>query len=195
MLPEGKLSSIPVPAAILGGRARNISPALDYEDGPIAISDTSEGLFYQTWTGWIGEGGVYLEAPSVEAFLAYSASGVHEMSFTFDQNGRYAIALMQNNQCRIYWWDPVEGGYYNTYIGPGIVSPKIILDDKRSNQHPVSDMVMGYIRQNNLCYRLQRDRFTVEYVLAAELAPVNTPVRLNKIGKNRGLRLQFIVGN
>ena len=47
MLPEGRLSTRILSAPILGGRALNSGPNIDNEDGPIALNDPSEGLFYQ----------------------------------------------------------------------------------------------------------------------------------------------------
>ena len=112
------------------------------------------------------------------------------MSFTFDQNGRPSICFTQYGQTKIYWFDSSLGGVTTTTIGAGIGSPKVILDDKRQTQTGSSDIIMGYIKNMQLCYRQQRDRFLIEYVLATNVAG-----RLQKIGMGNNLRLQFVVGN
>lgn len=187
-----RLSSRSVPAPILGGRAMSISIKEDFEDGPIDISDSSSGLFYQVWNGIASDQGVRLikYAGNDEGYDVLSQLNITEMSFTFDQNGRPTIAYIQYGIAKIWWYDSTVGGMSTTVIGSGIGSPKIFLDDKRQTQTAISDMIVGYIKQKQLCYRLQRDRFLIEYVLAT-----NVSGRLHKIGMGNNLRLQFVISN
>lgn len=190
MLPEGKLSSRPVVAPIIGGRANSITLKQDFEDGPIELNDPSAGLYYQIWQALAHDGGVRLYDAQEVGTDVLTALNITEMSFTFDQNGRPSICFTQYGQTKIYWFDSSLGGVTTTTIGAGIGSPKVILDDKRSTQSGSSDIIMGYIKNMQLCYRQQRDRFTIEYVLATNVAG-----RLQKIGMGNNLRLQFVVGN
>jgi hypothetical protein len=76
-----------------------------------------------------------------------------------------------------------------TEIGEGVVTPRITYDDKRqlgSGGYSVSDLVLAYVLDDNLYIRLQRDRFSIAYLLAEEVTP------LIKIGFTRALRLQFM---
>lgn len=190
MLPEGRLSIVNVPAPILGGRAGSISLKQDFEDGPIALNDPSEGLFYQIWQGIASDTGVKLWDADENGTDVLSALNITEMSFTFDQNGRPSICFTQYGQTKIYWFDSSLGTVTTTTIGAGIGSPKLILDDKRQTQIGSSDIIMGYIKNEQLCYRQQRDRFLIEYILATGVVG-----RLIKIGMGNNLRLQFVVGN
>lgn len=191
MLPEGKLSSQSVAAqSILGGRSLTVSLKQDFEDGPIELNDPSAGLYYQIWQALSHDGGVRLYDADEVATEILTALNITEMSFTFDQNGRPAICFTQYGQTKIYWFDSALGGVTTTTIGAGIGSPKLILDDKRQTQTGPSDIIMGYIKNRQLCYRQQRDRFTIEYVLATNVAG-----RLQKIGMGNNLRLQFVVAN
>lgn len=190
MLPEGRLSTAKVPAPILGGRALKSSPKIDYEDGPIALNDPSEGLFYQIWTGQIYGEGVFLFSDLVERQDILSALNITEMSFTFDQNGRPTVAYVQYGIAKIWWYDSTIESHTTTEIGSGVLSPKVILDDKRQTQTNSSDIILGYIKNENLYYRQQRDRFGTEYLLAT-----NVVGRLQKIGMGNNLRLQFVVSN
>lgn len=191
MLPEGRLSTWNAPArSILGGRSLEASLKIDHEDGPVALNDPSEGLFYQIWTGQVYDGGVFLFADLVERQDILEALNITEMSFTFDQNGRPTVVYIQYGLAKIWWYDSTIAGHATTNIGSGIISPKVILDDKRQTQTDSSDIILGYIRNENLYYRQQRDRFGVEYLLKA-----NVVGRLQKLGMGNNLRLQFIVGN
>ena len=191
MLPEGRLSSQNVPAlSILGGRSLTGSLKQDFEDGPIELNDPSAGLYYQIWQALAHDGGVRLYDAQEVGTDVLTALNITEMSFTFDQNGRPSICFTQYGQTKIYWFDSSLGGVTTTTIGAGIGSPKVILDDKRQRQTNSSDIIMGYIKNSQLCYRQQRDRFLIEYVLATGVVG-----RLIKIGMGNNLRLQFVVGN
>lgn len=195
MLPDDidgvrRLSSQSLVAPILGGRAGSITLNQDFEDGPIALNDPSSGLFYQIWQGIASDTGVKLWDADENGTDVLSALNITEMSFTFDQNGRPSICFTQYGQTKIYWFDSSLGTVTTTTIGAGIGSPKLILDDKRQTQTGSSDIIMGYIKNEQLCYRQQRDRFLIEYVLATGVVG-----RLIKIGMGNNLRLQFVVGN
>jgi hypothetical protein len=191
MLPEGRLSSQNVPAlSILGGRSLTGTLKQDFEDGPIELNDPSAGLYYQIWQALAHDGGVRLYDADEVGTEVLTTINITEMSFTFDQNGRPSICFTQYGQTKIYWFDSSLGGVTITTIGSGIGSPKVILDDKRSSQSGNSDIIMGYIKNEQLCYRQQRDRFLIEYVLAT-----NVVGRLQKLGMGNNLRLQFVIGN
>ena len=187
-----RLSTINVPAPIIGGRSLPISLKEDFEDGPIDLNDPSSGLMYQVWRGIASDQGVSLikDAGEGDVEEILTQLNITEMSFTFDQNGRPSVCYTQYGQTKIYWYDSTVGGVATTVLGSGLGSPKIFLDDKRTTQTSISDMIVGYIKQKQLCYRQQRDRFGTEYVLAT-----NVEGRLQKIGMGNNLRLQFVVGN
>ena len=191
MLPEGRLSSQNVPAlSILGGRSITGTLKQDFEDGPIELNDPSAGLYYQIWQALAHDGGVRLYDADEVPIEVLTTLNITEMSFTFDQNGRPSICFTQYGQTKIYWFDSSLGSVTTTTIGAGIGSPKVILDDKRQTQTGSSDIIMGYIKNMQLCYRQQRDRFLIEYVLTTNVAG-----RLQKLGMGNNLRLQFVVGN
>ena len=148
------------------------------------------GSFYLFLHGQVYDGGVFLFSDLVERQDILSKLDITEMSFTFDQNGRPSVVYVQYGIAKIWWYDSTVGGMANTLIGSGVISPKIILDDKRQTQTDSSDIVLGYIRNKNLYYRQQRDRFGVEYLLATGVVG-----RLQKLGMGNNLRLQFVVAN
>lgn len=185
MIPDDRLSSQPVIAPFVGAKLRRSTKTLDFEDGGIALNDPSEGNQYQVWRGRLIGNDVVLDAPEADPVIVYSGENITEISFSFDQNMRPVVAFQQDGISKLFWFDSVAGQQVVTEY-EGALSPKVVLDDKRATQTNNSDVIFGYIREENLYYRQQRDRFLIERLLAP--AP---RARLEKIGLNTKLRLQF----
>src|SRR5690606_25942974 len=79
-------------------------------------------------------------------------------------------------------------GYTLTTLPARSKSPRAVLDDKRSHQISVSDIIIAYIRDNNLYARIQRDRYEIEYQLISTLDP---DAILDQIGMGTNWRLHF----
>lgn len=202
MLPNGTLSTIPVPARFSGARSLPITKTIDYEDGGIAFSDPSQGLLYQRWRARIVGEDVVFDAPTVAPVVVFSQPGVTEISFTFDQNMRPVIAFVAGGRGYLRWYDTAVGDQVVTPLATDVITPRVTLDDKRSMQSAISDIILAYKRGSNLYYRQQRDRFTIEYDPTADMPePERTETRaliarsggLIKIGMSRQLRLQFML--
>jgi len=187
VMPDNVLSTVPINAAFSGARALPVTRTVDYEDGGIAIQDPSKGSQYQRWRGRLLGDDIILDAPEVEAFAVFSGPDITEISFTFDQNMRPAIAYLQAGVSKLWWFDSVAGAQVITEY-PGAITPRVVLDDKRFTQTSNSDVILGYVRDGALYYRRQRDRFTIERLLDA-----GPHVGLIKIGFNVQLRLQYLM--
>ena len=186
-MPDNVLSTRPVPSSFIGARALASYEKVDYEEGPIAVLDVSQGLQAQRWRMRLIDGEFWLDAPSVPEFIAYTAPGSSEVSFTFDQLGRLVLAYVQNDQPKLYWFDAAVPGFVVTELPGDAITPKVILDDKRFTQVLVSDVILQYVRAGRLKVRMQRDRFLIEY----DLSP-GPWTAVAKLGFNRGLRLQTL---
>lgn len=194
MMPDNELSTTPRPARFFGARSGATSKTIDYEDGGKAIQDTSEGLLYQKWRARLFNAGktdahVLLDAREVPEFVWLTVPGMTEISFTFDQSMRPTVVYVAGGQAYLSWFDSVENAYVTTALAADVITPRVSMDDKRyvgSNGYQVSDVILAYIRNGNLYYRQQRDRYTIERLLETGVTP------LIKIGINRGLRLQFM---
>lgn len=201
MLPDNVLSSAPVVAPFQGARGLPVSALVDYEDGGIALNDTSRGLLYQRWRGRVIGDDVVLDAPEAPETVIYSEPGITQISFTFDQNMRPVLAFVRDGLPFLRWYDPTVPGVVVTPLGAGIATPRVTLDDKRPTQTGISDVVLAYKRLGKLFVRYQRDRFQIEYDPLEgmpELARIATEAQIGrlggliKIGMNRQWRLQFM---
>lgn len=188
MLPENELSSTIIQAPFLGAKALGVSKTVDYENGGIAINDASEGLLYQIWRARLIEDNILLDAEKVEEFVLYSDTGISEISFTFDQNMRSALAFVKDDRAYLRWYDTSVGAQTVTELASDVITPRVSLDDKRYTQSAINDVILAYIRSGSLYYRQQRDRFLIEYFLASDIT-----TGLIKIGMNRQFRFQFML--
>lgn len=193
-LPLNELSSSPVPRNFYGARSLAITPILDFEDAGIAINDASQGLLYQRWRARLYERNtpqsyVLLDAPEVAPFKLVELPNLSEISIAFDQQMRPTLAYVRSGVAYLRWFDSVPNAYVTTTLGADIVTPRVTMDDKRltgSNGYQSNDVILAYVKNNNLYYRQQRDRFNTERLLKTGVKP------LIKIGFSRGLRLQFM---
>ena len=141
----------------------------NYERGPIAIEDTSEGLLYQTWTfSWDESTGDITATPETTGSptVVHNIPACSLISCTFDQNGRVAIAYI-NGSSYLWWYDSALGSRTTKDLGNDVFSVSLYLDDKRSTQNTDNDMLLWYTKQNagqwDLFMARQRDRFLTEY--------------------------------
>lgn len=188
MLPENEASIFPLAGAYYSPDERVSSRTVDYELGGVALLDTSQGLMARPWTCWLDGADVKLQADG-DPVVHTIATGlsISELTFSFDQNMRWAIAYIQNGVLALRWFDTLVNQYVTSTFGLAR-NPKMALDDKRPTQFNRSDIILAYIRGNVLYWRQQRDRFLIEYTLKTDLFP-NTELR--SIGMNTVLRMQF----
>lgn len=178
-LPDLVFSTQSDPAVFIGGRAFPVQKHIDYEWGPIAISDPSRGSMYQIWRARMENNFVYLSAPNTPEFVLLDLPNVTEISFTFDQNGRHIFVYVQADVVKMHWYDTALGDYTTTTYAGDMITPRIALDDKREMQRGISDVVLFYVKpvrneQNEiidgaLYMRMQRDRYLIEYQMATSL--------------------------
>ena len=178
-LPDLVFASQSIPAVFIGGRAFPVQKHIDYEWGPIAISDPSKGSMYQIWRARMENNYVYLSAPNVPEFVLLDLPDVTEISFTFDQNARHIFVYVQAGVVKMHWYDTAVGDYTTTTFSGDIITPRITLDDKREMQRGISDIVLFYVKpvrdvngvqvNGSLFMLTQRDRYLTELQMATDV--------------------------
>lgn len=191
-IPQNRASTVPMPSALLPpDDLDRASRTEDYELGGVAVGDASQGLQVRTWRAWVA-GGQVLLAPWPEnapVTALFSADGVTELSLAFDQLMHPAVAYVQEGLTRLYWYDTLAAAQVTTSF-PDAGSPAAFLDDKRAAlvENGRSDVLFFYIRAGGLYYRQQRDRFSIERVLAPTLA--SNVSRIDRVGMGANNRVQ-----
>lgn len=189
MLPQNSLSPTPLPSDFLP--PRDFVPKLleDYEMGGVGLNDASKGLLVKIWKcAWV-DGNFILSAPGVAPTTVYSAANVTEVALTFDQNMQPCLVYVQGDAAFLRWYDATIPGFAVLSLAAGAVTPKCALDDKRLLEGAKSDILVAYIRSNNLYVLTQRERFVTERLLATN---IGNSVR--RIGMSRTWRFQFDIG-
>lgn len=201
-IPNGVLSTQPVPSSFSGARGLPVTNEVDYEDGGAGFNDPSSGQLYQVWRGRILGDDVVLDAPTVPPTVIYSAQGIEEISFTFDQNMRPCLAFVRVGRAYLRWYDSQAQDQVITPLAEDVITPRVTLDDKRTTQTGISDIILAYKRGDRLYYRQQRDRFQIEHDPTEDMPePERTETRamiaagggLIKVGMSSQLRLQFML--
>jgi hypothetical protein len=202
MIPSNSLSSTLQYAPFQYPDSIPVYNTTDYQMGGIGLSDASQGLQVQAWylfiSGTPTNNNVVISAPNTQPTILFSAPNITEISLAFDQNMKPAVAYVSQGNPYFWWYDATIPGYTILNLPVGITNPRCTLDDKRSLEIGLgkSDIILAYINSNNLCFRQERDRYTVEYVLQSNLSTLIPNPTLNKIGMNLKERLQFqIFGN
>lgn len=193
MMPNNAVSATPQVAPFLYPDSKRVSPLEDWEAGGVGIQDTSYGLSSHVWRCFVAPGGIWLERTDLPAVLWLPVSEiVKEVAFSFDQNMRPVVAYSDAvGGTKLQWFDTLSGQYTITDYGTAIRTPRLGLDDKRNTQSQTSDALFAYIKGTQLCYRMQRERYTVERVLAEGLTAEH---KLRNIGMTTNLRFRFSAG-
>lgn len=161
----------------------------DRELGGVGLNDTSQGLASKVWTLAVVGNDVLLSSDTDLPSVLFSQPNIKDIALAFTQAMQPTVAW--EDTLGILWlryFNSVSQTYEVLDLGVG-TTPRLTLDDKRLESSELSDIVVAYVRDTSLLYRLQRDRFIEEYTLKTDL-PVGS--RLEQIGM-AGLRLYFML--
>lgn len=171
-------------------------PLLDFEAGPIALNDPSEGLFYQHWTCryFPATNEFVVEAPNTPQTVIHTAPLVSELSFSFDQNGNPFITYVEDGTAKFWWFDTALGNTTVSNLPANSLTPRCTHDDKRQSQSGASDILLAYVHNGALKYRQERDRYTIEYILQDPFVhpQFDLPAVIKRLGMNKQRRVQFL---
>lgn len=167
----------------------------DWQLGGIGLSNASQGLQVQAWNLTVQGTGtntsVWLSAPNTPAAQLFALANITWARLAFDQNMHPVVSYVAGGAPGFYWWDPTIPGATFTTLPNTVINPCVTLDDKRAIQTLLgnNDVVMCYINNGNLCYRLQRDRYGTEYVWYSNITSLLVNPFVNKIGMSNNYRL------
>ena len=175
-------------ATFLNPRSKEYQVIESFENGGVALYDTSEGLLKYEWVAWTDGDYIYCKrVDQTTHSILFKAENITEVDFTFDQNMRPCFTFVTNNICKIYWYNTLIANFEVTDL-EGIKNPRVSLDDKRTFNVANSDIILAYINsENSLCCRYQRERFTIEH----QLSQLDGATSLVKIGVDNKNRFSF----
>ncbi len=186
-LPEPLLIDGGVTTPFLYPRSKSYLPTESWENGGVALSDPSEDLTKYVWQAWTDGTTITVKRDDLDTYhVVLMDTNITEIDLTFDQNMRPCIAYVANGISKLYWYDAQQAKQVIDEY-PLITNPRVSLDDKRRFNVANSDIIFAYQKGDTLCYRVQRERFSLERVLAT-----NPKKRLLwRIGMGRNNRFLF----
>lgn len=193
MLPAPHLSTTTIRGQLFNPWMRRTDVSRHW--GPVALNDASQGLRVRLWQARAEGANLLIGAPGVPEFVWYTHDHpVLEISLAFNQNGDPHVAFVDTEGAPyLRWYDPIEEDEVTTALAAGTVNPRVTYDDSRPFNIANSDVVLGYVRDGLLRYRLQRDRFEDEYTPPiGEGGSPATASGLRHISFNSALRLEFL---
>lgn len=186
-LPEPLLIDGGVTTPFIYPRSKSYPLTESWDNGGVALSDPSQDLTKYVWQAWTDGTTITVKRDDLDTYhVVLMDSNITEIDLTFDQNMRPCIAYVANGISKLYWYDTQQAKQVIDEY-PSITNPRVSLDDKRRFNVANSDIIFAYQKGDQLCYRVQRERFTVERVLAT-----NSKRRiLWRIGMGRKNRFLF----
>lgn len=166
MLPKHQLSTIPQIADWLYPYPTDYSPLIDYEMGGVELNDSSQGLDNTLWKLELNKqtGELKLGKYGEDGEVLLTDKAIKKVSLAFDLNARPAYVLEYDNHVKFTYYDTVTSQNV-TVSFDGVRSPYLTLDDRRVENSAGADILLCYIKGQQLCVRYQRDRYTVEHIL------------------------------
>lgn len=189
MLPENNLSHRPIYGAFLV--PEKAEPLVDFEWGGVDLLDTSQGLSVYIWKCYYRDNWICIENDVVQ-YQLINIKDVKQISLSFDFNMHATIAytvenLDKSRSAFLYWYDSAQSAQITTEYGVDYLTPQVSLDDHRLHQSANADIIFAYLKNGNLYYRQQRDRFLIEYLLEEGI----DGSELTQIGMTTKNRFQF----
>lgn len=170
-------------------------PNIDYSIGGIAINDPSMGLEYQRWRARIDGTDILLGSEItgknyVDEFVLFQGLNFTNITLAFDNNmmPSVCVEILDKKQILLHWFDSTVNDYTDTILD-GITFPFLRTDDTRYFATGYNDIILSYVKNRNICYRLQRDRFLDEYIFTQLESDV--PSRLYQCGMNINFAFQY----
>lgn len=162
MLPS-MLTATGTPSGFVGRRPRLDEPLVDYTLG----AARGGGGHSTLWAFRYHEGLVQTQVVGEAGWETIKAvPDVVYLSGTYDTLMRPTLAYtLASGESLFEWFDPVVSEQVATSIGAA-VTPYVEFDARYPGAESLNDVVLSYILGDELVVRLQRDRFSVNYVRA-----------------------------
>lgn len=138
--------------------------------GPAVLGNSEGKLNAKYWICYQLNGYLVLRSEeagvwSAPANIVEVAAPIESIGLTFDQLGRLVIIykLESSSMLKLYWYDSLLASITTSDIVSGS-SPFACSDYLSDTSNPDFDAMIFYVNDaNSIKYRIQRDRYTIEY--------------------------------
>ena len=189
MFTDNLFSSKVVAAELLRPDEHDPEFVRDYERGGVALRETMAGINQKEWIFFIEDRTIFAKIADTDVqFPIITDKDFIEVVGSFDRNMNPVLVYFADNAYYFYWFDTVTNKYVTEELTSDVSSPRLCHDDKRNGALVYSDVILTYIKDTKLIYRLQRDRFTLNYIAGEKGIKGREIIRF---GMNKSLRLQW----
>jgi hypothetical protein len=166
---------------------RRTIPLVDHERGGEAIGVPTFNSPYD-WTCVYEDGiiKVYRNDLGVRHNVLTRADVTH-LGMAFDQSMTVYLCFTDGAGSWLYYYNSSIEAMDFLFLGADAITPCMCLDEKRTSLSGDSDVIVSYIKDDELCCRVQREAFLTENVLDE----VPAGATLTGFGPNTHLRLQW----
>ena len=186
------LSLTPVPGAWAEPVNSRTALLVDYEAGAETLGTASDSTEY-VWRAFSEGDDIQIDREGVPPVVVLVAPDITEVSLAFDSAMNPHVAYVSSGVAYWRYWDTLTGAYATLTLA-GARSPRCCSDEKTPEFSSDRDVIVTYLRGADLYVRLQRDRFTLEYVKVPEPVthePITATSRIITFGMITGRRLQW----
>lgn len=141
-----------------------------YTVGGAELFSTTAGLLGYVWKAYVDDKDrIVVQREGEHDFhVVTTKANVTQLDITFDQNMRPFLTYVANGLPYYYHFNSDLSTYSEVALDPHIKFPRCELDMREAGSIPRSDIVLAYTRGGKLCYRIQRERFRQEHVIATD---------------------------
>jgi surface protein len=152
--------------------------------GGIAINNATEGRQYQFWEVFYDDSDIKMKPITGSVEFQHTAPNAFIVSGAFDQNMAAVVSWVDTSRnCSIYFFGPSG---YTTLTVSDVTSMRLVIDDSRDYYSAGSDIFWSYVRNDVLCYRIQRENYATEYQIGAAYGK-----QIQRVGLTDKNRVQF----
>lgn len=167
-------------------KRRHHKMTVAYTQGGPVLADASLGLTGYVWKAYIDAANRVIVKREDEAteHVIFVKSSISQLDLTIDQNMRPFLCYVVNGLPYYYHFNAEDSTYSEVALDPSIKFPRCELDMRENHNIPSSDIILGYTRAGNLCFRIQRERYEREHIIATD--PKKTMLwRIGRLVDNR----------
>ena len=152
-------------AEFLPPRNRHYPMDIAYCEAGPTMTKAEDGMLGYVWKAFLRGNEICVKREDLdEIHVITTKENITQLDITFDQTMRPFLCYVKDGFPYYYHFNKDDSSYSEVALDPTVTFPRCALD--MPYDIPNSDIYIGYNRNGNLCYRIQRERFTKEYVLA-----------------------------
>ena len=151
-------------------KRRHHKMTVAYTQGGPVLADAYLGLVGYVWQAYVDEQNqiIVKREDLDELHVITTKQNITQLDLTIDQNMRPFLTYVADGLPYYFHFNAEDSTYSEVALDPSIKFPRCELDMRENHNIPNSDIILGYTREGNLCYRIQRERYGKEYIIATD---------------------------